>query len=188
MIVSKTEIESRSSQGFITKGCVADQPRVGSNLRSCFPGSVLTEFNSTNRQVVCPDRISEPERIPGLPFQNPSQAWPNFGPQAKSPRACSLSSKSESAYIKISVTVLICDRIPDVDSSTGMNFPKRIPKNQRINQTSQDAVLEHVNIDDSLRLEKSRPPEELALKRQCRPTDGLSHFLLKLSSRFQLTN
>jgi hypothetical protein len=74
------------------------------------------------------------------------------------------------------MNVLICNRIPGVDYSGGVNFPKRMPKNQRINQTSEDIVLEHVNINGSLRREKSQPPEELSLKPQCRSADSLSLF------------
>jgi hypothetical protein len=108
--------------------------------------------------------------------------------QAKPPRACPLSSKSESAYIKCRVMVLICNRLLDVNYSSGMNFSKRMPKSQNINQTSQDAVLKHVSVNGSLSLEKNQPPEELPLKPQSRSAVGLSHFLLKLSSPFQLMN
>jgi hypothetical protein len=80
----------------------------------------------------------------------------------------------------------ICNRIGDVDCSNGMNFPKWMPKNQIINQTSQDAVLERVNVNGSLGLEKNQPLDELFLKPQCRSADGLSHFLLKLTSHFHL--
>jgi hypothetical protein len=44
---------------------------------------------------------------------------------------------------------------------------------QRINQTSQDAVLKHVNVNGSLGLEKNQSLEELSLKQQCRSAVGL---------------
>jgi hypothetical protein len=57
-----------------------------------------------------------------------------------------------------------------------VNFRKRMPKNQRINQRSQDAVLGHVNGNGSLRLVKNGPPKGLSLKPQSRSADGLSLF------------
>jgi hypothetical protein len=86
------------------------------------------------------------------------------------------------------MTVLNCYRILDVGDSSGMNFQKRMPKDQKISKTSQDGVLQHVNRNGSFSLEKNKPPGELSLKSQCRSADGLSHFPLELSLHFQLMN